>query len=234
VWTISVGDSAESWAKAAGKLVAGKYPAEELVLDFSEIRPAGYRLKGYGWISSGDHQVSKAFAAIAKILSDRADQLLTAIDILDICNHLGTVLSSRRSAQIALLDFDHPEVDTFAAAKKNYWQNGNDHRRQSNNSVVFSMKPSQELLEQLLYDMYENGGSEPGIVNAETAKRRAPWFRGFNPCVEIILGNKSFCNLVELNLLAFHGDQPGLLKALHLLARANYRQTLVNLRDEIQ
>lgn len=231
-WTVSVGDSAESWAKAAGKLVAGKYPAEKLILDFSEIRPSGYRLRGYGWISSGDNQISVAFTAIAKILSDRADQLLTAMDILDICNHLGTILSSRRSAQIALLEYDHPEAEAFAAAKKEYWIH-HPHRRQSNNSLVFGMKPSIELLEDLLYKMHENGGSEPGLVNAEAARKRAPWFHGFNPCVEIILGNKSFCNLVELNLLAFKGDQPGLLRALHILARANYRQTLVNLRDEI-
>ena len=53
-WTISVGDSAEAWAKSIGKLIAGKYPADTLVLDFSQLRPAGERLKGYGWISSGD------------------------------------------------------------------------------------------------------------------------------------------------------------------------------------
>lgn len=231
VWTISVGDSAESWAKAAGKLVAGKYPATTLVLDFSEIRPAGFRLKGYGWISSGDHQISKAFAAIAKILSDRADQLLTAIDILDICNHLGTILSSRRSAQIALLEYEHPEAEAFALAKKDYWKTGNGHRRQSNNSVVFGMKPSRELFEELLYQIFENG--EPGIVNAEAAKRRAPWWQGMNPCVEILLGNRCFCNLVDLNLMAFRGDKPGMMRAIHLLARANYRQTLVNLEDGI-
>ena len=102
MWTIAVGDSATAWAKAIGKLVAGKYPARKLVLDFSEIRPSGKRLKGYGWISSGDEQIAKAFKAIAQILSDRADQLLTRMDILDIVNWLGTILSSRRSAQIAL------------------------------------------------------------------------------------------------------------------------------------
>jgi ribonucleoside-triphosphate reductase len=51
VWTIAVGDCAESWAKSIGKLLAGKYPANKLILDFSSIRPAGERLKGYGWIS---------------------------------------------------------------------------------------------------------------------------------------------------------------------------------------
>lgn len=232
-WTIKVGDSAEAWAKAAGKLVAGKYPAETLVLDFSEIRPAGYRLRGYGWISSGDQQISEAFVAISKILSDRADQLLTAIDILDICNWLGTILSSRRSAQIALLDSEHPESGEFAAAKKDYWHSGKEHRRQSNNSIVFHHRPEQSEIETFLEKMVSYGGSEPGIVNAETATKRAPWFQGLNPCGEILLGNKSFCNLVEVNLLAFKGNKPGLERALYLMARANYRQTMVFLEDGI-
>lgn len=232
-WTIKVGDSAIAWAKAVGKLIAGKFPARKLVLDFSEIRPAGTRLKGYGWISSGDEQISKAFKAIAKILSDRADQLLTRMDILDIINWLGTILSSRRSAQIALFEYGQPEWDEFAVAKKEWWLKGNAHRQQSNNSLLFRSKPSKKELETLFEMILDAGGSEPGLINAAEAERRAPWFKGCNPCVEILLGNKSFCNLTEVNVLAFKGDKIGLERALRLAGRMNYRQTMVNLRDEI-
>lgn len=232
-WTIKVGDSAIAWAKAVGKLVAGKYPARTLILDFSEIRPAGTRLKGYGWISSGDEQIAKAFKAIAKILSDRADQLLTRIDILDIVNWLGTILSSRRSAQIALFEYAQPEWEDFAVAKKEWWLKGNAHRQQSNNSLLFRQKPTKAELENLFQIMMDSGGSEPGFINAMEAERRAPWFKGCNPCVEILLGNKSFCNLTEVNVLAFKGDKIGLERALYLAGRMNYRQTMVNLRDEI-
>jgi len=232
-WTIKVGDSAIAWAKAIGKLVAGKFPAKTLVLDFSEIRPAGARLKGYGWISSGDEQISKAFKAIAKILSDRSDQLLTRMDILDIVNWLGTILSSRRSAQIALFEYAQPEWEDFALAKKEWWLKGNSHRQQSNNSLLFRIKPTKAELENLFQMMMESGGSEPGFINAAEAERRAPWFKGCNPCVEILLGNKSFCNLTEVNVLAFKGDKIGLERALYIAGRMNYRQTMVNLRDEI-
>lgn len=232
-WTIKVGDSAVAWAKAVGKLVAGKFPARRLVLDFSEIRPAGTRLKGYGWISSGDEQIAKAFKAIAKTLSDRADQLLTRMDILDIINWLGTILSSRRSAQIALFEYGQPEWEDFALAKKEWWLKGNAHRQQSNNSLLFRTKPSKGELEKLFQLIIESGGSEPGLINAAEAERRAPWFKGCNPCVEILLGNKSFCNLTEVNVLAFKGDKVGLERALRLAGRMNYRQTMVNLRDEI-
>ena len=140
-WTIQVGDSAEAWAKSIGKLLAGKYPASTLVLDFSQLRPAGERLKGYGWISSGDTAISTAYTAIANILNGRADSLLTRMDILDIVNHLGTILSSRRSAEIALFDYGQPEWEEFAVAKKDWWLHNNAHRTQSNNSLVFKEKP---------------------------------------------------------------------------------------------
>jgi len=232
-WTIQVGDSAEAWAKSIGKLLAGKYPADTLVLDFSQLRPAGERLKGYGWISSGDSAISTAYTAIANILNGRADSLLTRMDILDIVNHLGTILSSRRSAEIALFDYGQPEWEEFAVAKKDWWLHNNAHRTQSNNSLVFKEKPLRSDLEKIFQLMLEAGGSEPGFINEVEALRRAPWFKGANPCVEILLGNKSFCNLTETDIAKFKGDSAGLHQAIRLAARANYRQTCVNLQDGI-
>lgn len=232
-WTLQIGDSAEAWAKSIGKLMAGKYPADTLILDFSQLRPAGERLKGYGWISSGDTAISVAYTAIANILNGRADSLLTRMDILDIVNHLGTILSSRRSAEIALFDYGQPEWEEFAVAKKDWWLHNNQHRTQSNNSLVFKEKPLREDLEKIFNLMQEAGGSEPGFINEVEALRRAPWFKGANPCVEILLGNKSFCNLTETDLAKFKGDNAGLHAAIRLAARANYRQTCVDLQDGI-
>lgn len=232
VWCISVGDSAEAWSKAIGKILAGKYPADLLVLDFSQIRPAGERLAGYGWISSGDESIAVAFPKIAEILNKKAGSLLSRIDILDIVNWLGTILSSRRSAEIALFEYGQPEWKEFAVAKNEFWVN-NPQRAQSNNSLVFSKKPSRKELEEIFDMMVKAGGSEPGFVNGEVAKERAPWWQGCNPCVEILLGNKSFCNLTEVDLNKFQGDAAGLHRALYIAARANYRQTCVNLKDGI-
>lgn len=232
VWTISIGDSAEAWSKSIGKLVAHKFPARKLVLDFSEIRPSGERLKGYGWISSGDSSLVKAYGAIVELLNKRTDSLLTRIDILDLVNWLGTVLSSRRSAEIALFEYGEAEWEDFAAAKKNWWVD-NIQRAQSNNSLLFKHKPSRGELEHIFNLMVESGGSEPGFINGQVAAKRAPWFRGVNPCAEILLGNKSFCNLSEVDVAKFRGDSAGLRRAIHVAARANYRQTCVNLMDGI-
>lgn len=232
VWTIKVGDSAEAWSKAIGKLVAHKYPATKLVIDLSEIRPAGERLRGYGWISSGDAALARAMEAITGIFNRRADSLLTRIDILDLANWLGTILSSRRSAEIAIFEYGEEEWEEFAVAKRDWWIN-NPQRAQSNNSLLFRKKPSREELENIFKLMEESGGSEPGFVNLETARKRAPWIAGFNPCVEILLANKGFCNLMETDLGKFKGDSAALRRAITIAARANYRQTCVNLQDGI-
>jgi ribonucleoside-triphosphate reductase len=155
------------------------------------------------------------------------------MDILDIENLLGTVLSSRRSAEIAIFSVDEPEWEEFAIAKKDFWLYNNKHRTQSNNSLLFKKKPLREDLEHIFGLMRDAGGSEPGFINGEEALRRAPWFKGCNPCVEILLGNKSFCNLTEVDVAKFKGDTVGLLRALRISARANYRQTCVDLRDGI-
>lgn len=289
VWHLTVGDSAEAWAKSIGKILALKEAVDTIVLDFSEVRAAGIRLKGYGWISSGDETISVAFKKIIFLLNDRAGKLLTRIDILDLLNHLGTTLSSRRSAEIALMPVTDAEVDDFISAKKNWFNFFNDigkektaydftnseeevkllqsewdgtateetknllkslkkeiayragehgfynrsHRQQSNNSIVFWNKPTNWELRYIFDKMVEAGGSEPGFINGEAAKKRAPWFKGVNPCAEILLGNKSFCNLVEIDWGKFITDFGGLQRAVYLAARANYRQTCVNLDDGV-
>ena len=232
VWTIRIGDSAEAWAKSIGKLLAGKHKATKLVLDFSKLRPSGLRLSGYGWISSGSEPITKAYKAIYRILNKRAGQLLSKLDIIDTMNWLGTILSSRRSAEIALVDYGSESWEEFATAKANYYED-NPQRSQSNNSLVFWRKPTKEQLEHLFDLMTDSGGSAPGFINGKSALKRAPWFSGLNPCGEIILGNKSFCCLVECDISKFSDDNGGLDRAIWVLARANYRQTLVNLDDGI-
>jgi adenosylcobalamin-dependent ribonucleoside-triphosphate reductase len=233
VYRLSIGDSAEAWAKSVGKLLAMKEPVDRIVLDFSQIRGAGIRLKGYGWISSGDETISVALVKIAEILNRKAGQILDRIDILDIMNWLGTTLSSRRSAEIALVPWNDPEAEAFAYAKKDYWNTGNPQRAQSNNSVVFYEKPTKAELRGIFAMMMDAGGSEPGFINGAEARRRAPWFKGVNPCAEILLGNRSFCNLAEVDVAKFNEDPQGLYRAIYLVARANYRQTCVSLDDGI-
>lgn len=234
VWTIDIGDSAEAWAKAIGKIVAGKYPAKKLRIILSQIRAAGVRLKGYGWLCSGDTMLAMALQAIGELMNKYAGKLLSKEAIWDIINWLGTVLSSRRSAQIGIIDHHDAEWETIAGRKYPGFDKGSDwYRGMSNNTVAFHEKPTKKQLKDFFDLMVANGGSEPGILNVEAARARAPWFRGLNPCGEILLANYGFCNLAEIDLAKFRNDHVGLHRAAYLIARANYRQTCVNLRDGI-
>lgn len=234
-WTIQVGDSGEAWAKTLGKLVAGKYPARTLVLDFSQIRAEGSLLKRYGWRSSGDTVISAEFPKIARVLSRRAGQLLRKMDISDIINHLGVIQTGRRGAEILLMDSDDEEIDYFMRFKKDcYGDPAKKHRQQSNNSILFWDKPTRPALESIFETILGTGGSEPGFINAAAARLRAPWFDTANPCVEILLPDKGFCNLVTTNLThPAHRHLSALQETMRLISRANYRQTLVDLDDGI-
>ncbi|QEE37962.1 MULTISPECIES: ribonucleoside-triphosphate reductase, adenosylcobalamin-dependent [unclassified Methylobacterium] len=237
-WRIVFGDSAKGWAKAIGMLFGEKPRVSELILDFSELRPGGKRLRGYGWISSGWEPLAKAMAAIAAIMQTAAHRTLSKGELIDVINWLGTVLSSRRSAQICLINTEATGWDELLAElgwyidfKTDRWERGEGQREQSNNSIGFLKKPTAEVIEQLLRRILPTG--EPGFVNVEHALRRAPEMEGLNPCAEILLSNKGFCNLMQTVWHRFNGDLKGLMRAQYLAGRANYRQTCVSMRDGV-
>lgn len=230
VWTISVGDSAEAWAKVIGKLLSRKTPVSELTLDFSQIRPPGERLKGYGWICAGSRSLTVAMVAMVKILNTAVRRPLTHMELLDIFNLLGTVLSSRRSAEIALYPYGADGWQAFAKAKDNV--NVQPWRTQSNNTLTFEERPSDAAIAEIVGEMIAGGNGEPGLMNMEAARKRAPYCEVSNPCNELLLANYGFCNLSELVLPAFSSLE-GAEEAAYLLGRHNYRQTLVDLRDGI-
>lgn len=232
-WILTIGDSAEAWVKGLGKLLRGpKKKSTRLILDLSNIRPAGTRLAGYGWICSGDTMIAESFKEIADILSKRGPYNLTSMDILDAVNWLGRILSSRRSAQICLVASTDKEAEELAKAKKDFWIE-NPQRAQSNNSISYLEKPTMKQLREHFGIMVECGGSEPGIINSGQARKRAPYFQGINPCAEILLKDGGFCNLVETVLSRYNGEEEQLIHDHGILARANYRQTCVYLRDGI-
>lgn len=134
---------------------------------------------------------------------------------------------------------------------------GIDHRRMSNNSIAFTRKPDEELMD-LVFEMMQLEG-EPGFVNLEEAARRVLKSLGtenpsrsqldhiiaqigLNPCVEIILFSKNVCNLTTINVRAFveNGklDKEGLVRAQKMSARMGLRMTLATLElpnwDKIQ
>lgn len=106
-----------------------------------------------------------------------------------------------------------------------------DHRRMSNNSIVFERKPSRQFLNFVFAMMRFEG--EPGFVNLEEANRRRPNAKGVNPCAEILLDSYGVCNLTTVNVTQFVRDGKidwlALLKAQRRSVRAALRMTLAEL-----
>lgn len=234
VWKITIGDSAESWAKAYGKLITHKfYNVEKLIIDLSEIRPAGIRLSRYGWLSNGDEQIAKNFLHIAEILNANIDRYLPITDLLDMVCLPCDTLANRRAALMPIIDFDDdPNLEglsfkTFQNLAKY------PHRSVANLTYAFNRKPDLLIIQEFL----ENGlVAEPiGIYNRMAAKKRFPNSKGTNPCGEAIT---CICNLWELNLFLIakyirDGKWGYVETMIRVAARANYRQTLMNLEDGI-
>ena len=244
VITLKVGDSKEGWCEALStyfKIVSTEeYKGiTKVIIDYSYVRPEGERLKRFGGRASGHKSIQKMFEKINKVFNNREDGILKSIDILDVATIISENVVSggvRRSAMMVICDEEDDEVIN---AKKNIytvvdgqWIEDKEisHRKMSNNSILYTHRPSLERITEIINSIKING--EPGFINGSEAIRRKPKFRGCNPCGEILLQSKQCCNLTTNNLMAFVNgntlDVDGLSEVLRLSIRNAIRMTLVD------
>ena len=132
-----VPDSREGWVKLLGRVLkAHFFSGEGFTYSTICIRSKGAVIKGFGGTASGPEDLCWGIGEIHRILNNRAHKKLRPIDCLDIMNIIGSVVVAgnvRRSAQIAIGDFDDLE---FLKAKR--WDLGSipNWRAMSNNSIV--------------------------------------------------------------------------------------------------
>lgn len=241
---LTVGDSKEGWCEALDlyfKLIS-KEEYEDIVkieIDYSYVRPEGERLRRFGGRASGHKSLKRMFEKINSVILKNENGKLQSIDMLDIATIISENVVSggvRRSAMMVICD---ETDDAVINAKKNIYTvvDGNwvedteiSHRKMSNNSVIYTGKPTLKRIREILESIRING--EPGFINAEEALRRKGTFKGLNPCGEILLSSKQCCNLTTNNLLAFVDednklDVAELKKILRLSIRVALRMTLV-------
>ena len=240
---LKVGDSKEGWCEALEtyfKIVTeDQYISiRTLTIDYSYVRPEGERLKRFGGRASGHKSIKRMFEKMNRVFLRREDNRLRSIDILDIATIISENVVSggvRRSAMMVICDEDDTDV---IRAKQNIYQvvDGKwiedpeiSHRKMSNNSILYTQKPSLEQIRQIINSIKING--EPGFINGMEALRRKPTFRGCNPCGEILLQSKQCCNLTTNNLMAFVNgttlNKEALKEVLRLSTRVAIRMTLV-------
>jgi ribonucleoside-diphosphate reductase alpha chain len=234
-----VDDSKEGWCDALTLGLKTWFDGKDIDFDFSELRPAGARLKTMGGKSSGPDPLRALLSfARAKIMSKQGRRL-SNIDVHDLCCKIGEVVVSggvRRSAMISLSDLDDAEM---RAAKVGQFYFTEPQRSMANNSAVYTQKPSSSEFLSEWTALIESHAGERGIFNrgslaTQLPKRRVEFLgdaingMGTNPCGEIILQPKEFCNLSEVVARA-EDTEATLLKKIRIAAiLGTYQSTLTH------
>lgn len=203
---ISVGDSKLGWAKAFKKLLSSLWEGDIPRVDYSRVRPAGARLKTFGGRASGPEPLKRLFDFVIGTFKGAAGRKLTSIEVHDIMCMIGEIVvvgGVRRSALISLSNLTDRRM---REAKQGAWYNEFPHRGLANNSVAYTEKPDSEAFMEEWLGLVKSKSGERGIFNRVAAQNQAgKWGRrdtslsyGTNPCSEIILRDKQFCNLTEV------------------------------------
>jgi ribonucleoside-triphosphate reductase (thioredoxin) len=222
--TFIVPDSREGWFESVSILLESYFFANRSRVDFdySEIRPSGEPIKGFGGVAAGPGPLIDLHASLKKQFDDRAGEKITATDIVDIQNKIGKCVVSgnvRRSAEIALGSADDQEfldLKNWEVNPERMGANGWGHT--SNNSIVANVGDNFDHIAERIAD---NG--EPGIVWLDLCreygrlvdrKNNKDWrAAGTNPCSEQTLESGECCTLVE-NFISRHDSMEDFAKTL--------------------
>ncbi|RMD77143.1 ribonucleoside-triphosphate reductase [Candidatus Dojkabacteria bacterium] len=205
----TIEDSKEGWAKAFVFGVKTWLDGKNVIFDFSQLRPKGARLKTMGGRSSGPEPLVDLIDFTRRKILSKQGQKLSTLDIHDICCKIGQIVVAggvRRSAMISLSDLDDEEM---RHAKEGQFYLHSPQRFMANNSAVYNQKPSSVEFLKEWTALASSGSGERGIFNRGGLKHQLParrWetFRdyassaGTNPCGEIVLRSKQFCNLSSI------------------------------------
>jgi len=204
--TIVVADSKLGWAKALKELIHLLYGGQVPLWDLSKVRAAGTPLKTFGGRASGPAPLNDLFNFCVATFKNAAGRRLTTLECHDIVCKIAEIVvvgGVRRSALISLSDLSD---DRMRVAKSGDWWKENVQRALANNSFVAKEKIDVGIFMQEWLSLYESRSGERGIFSREASKKQAEkfgrrdsnWDFGTNPCSEIILRSREFCNLTEV------------------------------------
>lgn len=201
----TVGDSKDGWTEAFKYVIACLYDGVVPKMDYSEVRPAGARLKVFGGRASGPEPLIDLVDFTSDIFLGAAGRKLKPVECHDIMCKIGEVVvvgGVRRSALISLSDIDDRDL---REGKSGEWWKDNPQRALANNSAVHSMATDYQTFRHEWEALVASGSGERGIFSRDACRipeRRETSDFGTNPCSEIILRNKQFCNLTEVVIRA--------------------------------
>lgn len=236
--TILVADSKLGWAKALKELIHLLYAGQVPQWDVSKVRPAGAPLKTFGGRASGPAPLEDLFKFTVATFKRAAGRRLSTLEAHDIVCKIAEIVvvgGVRRSALISLSDLSD---DRMRVAKSGDWWKENVQRALANNSFVAKEKPDVGIFMREWLSLYESRSGERGIFSRQASKKQAEKFGrrdpdhdfGTNPCSEIILRSREFCNLTEVVVRG--DDTPESLKRKVKLATilGTFQSTLINFK----
>lgn len=202
---IVVGDSKLGWAKAYRKLLSCLWEGDVPKVDYSRVRASGERLRTFGGRASGPAPLRKLFDYSIGVFRGAAGSRLNSVEVHDIMCTIGEVVvvgGVRRSALISLSNLSDRRMRD---AKMGAWWEENPQRALANNSVCYTEKPDAETFLEEWIALVKSKSGERGIFNRVAAQKQAEKLGrdktasyGCNPCSEILLKDKEFCNLTEV------------------------------------
>ena len=203
---IQVADSKLGWAKAFKELVGMLYIGQIPKWDLSKVRPAGAPLKTFGGRASGPDPLESLFNFSVTTFKNSAGRKLTSLECHDIVCKIAEIVVVGGVRRSALISLSNLSDDRMRHAKSGSWWEQNAQRALANNSACYSEKPDIGIFMDEWKSLYDSKSGERGIFNRESANKMAAKNGrrtidghefGTNPCSEIILRDREFCNLSE-------------------------------------
>lgn len=202
---IEVEDSREGWVDALRQQILWAFGlvGYKPVFDYSNIRPKGAPIHGFGGVAPGSQPLETLIASLEMKTAECCGNEVTSRDLVDIMNMIGVAVVAggiRRTAQIVFGE----DGDKEYANLKNYklYPERQGYGWASNNSVFVSPGANYKKYAKRIRD---NG--EPGFYWLENAQRygrmvespnNKDWrVSGGNPCLEQSLEDQELCCLVE-------------------------------------
>ena len=212
----------------------------------SKVRPAGARLKTFGGRASGPEPLEDLFRFTVDSFSKAAGRKLNSIEVHDIVCKIAEIVvvgGVRRSALISLSSLTD---ERMRDAKTGQWWDANPQRALANNSVAYKERPEIGTFMDEWVSLYKSKSGERGMFNRKAAVdqvasvqelrgddhvgRNANYEFGTNPCSEIILRDKEFCNLSEV-VIRVDDDKESLMRKVRLATiLGTWQSTLTNFK----
>jgi len=205
--TIIVEDSKAGWAKSYKELISLLIGGQVPKWDVSKVRPTGARLKTFGGRASGPRPLEDLFQFTADSFKRAAGRKLTSIECHDLVCKIAEIVVVGGVRRSALISLSNLTDERMRDAKSGAWWNENPQRALANNSVAYKEKPEIGVFMDEWVAVYKSKSGERGIFNRDACRkavaklgdRRNPNYEfGTNPCSEIILRDREFCNLTEV------------------------------------